>query len=259
MSSTVADPAADRSAQAFPTLTAPQVETARRFASSTPRRFRAGETIYGIGDRDAPAWLVLEGTIDITRRDGPEHEVDLTTHGPRQFSGEISQLSGAPSLAAGHAGEHGALAVAFDAAHLRALMVGSADVGEVVMRALILRRVGLIAAAGSGSVLVGDPGNAALRRIEQFLTRSGYPVQVLDAAGEGEGHALVERLGVLPTELPLMLCPNGTVLKDPTEVEVPASESRLRSIRIGSTMPRSLEPGQRDWRRRSMRRLRACR
>jgi thioredoxin reductase (NADPH) len=222
MPSTVADPAADRSAQAFPTLTPAQVETALRFASGAARRFAADETIYGIGDRDAPAWLVLEGAIEITRRGGPDHEVDLTTHGPHQFTGEISQLSGAPSRAAGRAGKHGALAVPFDAAHLRALMVGSADVGEVVMRALILRRVGLIAAAGSGSVLVGDPGDAALRRIEQFLTRSGYPVQVLDAAGDGEGHALVERLGVLPAELPLMLCPNGTVLKDPTEVEVAA-------------------------------------
>jgi len=222
MLSTVANPAADRSAQAFPILKPPQVETALRFASGAAQRFGAGEAIYGIGDRDVPAWLVLEGAIDITRRDGPEHEVALTTHGPRQFTGEISQLSGAPSLAAGHAGVHGALAVPFDAAHLRALMVGSADVGEVIMRGLILRRVGLIAAAGSGSVLVGDPGNAALRRIEQFLTRSGYPVQVLDASGEGEGHALVERLGVLPAELPLMLCPNGTVLKDPTEVEVAA-------------------------------------
>lgn len=165
---------------------------------------------------------MLEGAIDITRRDGSEHEVALTTHGPRQFTGEISQLSGVPSLAAGDAGVHGALAVPFDAAHLRGLMVGSGEVGEVIMRALILRRVGLIAAAGSGSVLVGDPGNAALRRIEQFLTRSGYPVQVLDAAVDGEGHALVERLGVQSAELPLMLCPNGTVLKAPTEVEVAA-------------------------------------
>ena len=220
------DPTADRSAQAFPTLTAAQVATATRFASGDQRRFAAGEAIYGIGDRDAPTWLVLEGSIDVTRRDGPEHEVGLVTHGAAQFTGEISQLSGAPSLAAGHAGADGARALPFDAAHLRALMVGSADVGEVVMRALILRRVGLIATAGSGSVLVGDPGSAALRRIEQFLTRSGYPVQVLDAAGDGrdggEGHVLVERLGVLPAELPLMLCPNGTVLKDPTEVEVAA-------------------------------------
>lgn len=217
-----ADPTAGRARQMFPTLTAAQIETARRFASGEPQRFDPSTDIYAIGDRNTPSWLVLEGAIHITRRAGVDHEVDLVTHGVGQFTGEISQLSGAPSLAAAHAGPQGCLAVPFDAAHLRALMVGSADVGEVVMRALILRRVGLIAAAGAGSILVGDPSSAPLRRIEQFLTRSGYPVLVLDAADNGEGHALVERLGVLPDELPLMLCPNGTVLKNPTEVEVAA-------------------------------------
>ena len=222
MTATPPDPTAARAAQAYPVLSPAQVETARRFASGPPRRFAPGEVIFAIGEHNAPSWLVLEGSIDITRRGGVDHEVDLTSHRARQFTGEISQLSGAPSLAAGHAGPDGCLAVPFDAAHLRALMVGSADVGEIVMRALILRRVGLIAAQGAGSVLVGDPGSRALRRIEQFLTRSGYPVQVLDAAGDGEGHALVERLGVLPDELPLMLCPNGTVLKCPGEEEVAA-------------------------------------
>lgn len=222
MTSTPADPTAGRTAQMFPALTAPQVETAQRFASGEAQRFDAGAEMYAIGERDVPAWLVLDGSIDITRRDGLDHEADLVTHKVGQFSGEITQLSGAPSLAAAHAGSAGCVAVPFDAAYLRALMVGSADVGEIVMRALILRRMGLIAAHGAGSVLVGDPNNAALRRIEQFLTRSGYPVQVLNPAGDGEGQALVERLGVLPHELPLMLCPNGTVLKNPTDAEVAA-------------------------------------
>lgn len=222
MTQTPPDPVADRAGQIFPTLDMAQVETARRFSSGGVREFAPGEALYEVGEKNAPAWLVIEGSIETTRRDGPDREVAITTQGAGQFTGEISQLSGAPSLAAGHAGADGCRAVPFDAAHLRALMVGSADVGEVVMRALILRRVGLIAAEGSGSVLVGDPASAALRRIEHFLDRSGYPVKVLDAAGDGEGHALVDRLGVRPDELPLMLCPNGTVLKNPGEVEVAA-------------------------------------
>ena len=103
MASSTKDPPVDRSAQTCPVLTPSQVETARRFASGERRRFVPGEEVFSIGDRDAPAWLVLEGAIDISRRDGPDHEVGLTTHRARQFTGEISQLSGAPSLAAGHA------------------------------------------------------------------------------------------------------------------------------------------------------------
>eukprot|EP01037_Dinobryon_pediforme_P040967 gene40967-50438_t len=101
-------------------------------------------------------------------------------------------------------------------------MVGSADVGEVVMRALILRRVALIEAGGSGSVLIGDPDGKALLALQGFLTRSGYPNLVLDAAVNGEGHDVVERLGVLPADLPLMICPNGTVLRNPSRSEVAA-------------------------------------
>jgi len=141
---------------------------------------------------------------------------------PGQFTGEISQLAGSPSLAAARAGENGCLAIPFDTAHLRALIIGSAEVGELVMRALILRRAGLIATAGAGSVLVGDLESAPLRRIQRFLTLSGYPVEVLETLSDGKGRALVERLGITPRELPLLLCPDGTILKDPTTEEVAA-------------------------------------
>ncbi len=216
------NPIFDRASQMFPALTAAQVETARRFASGEPRRFAPGEAVYAIGEREVPTWLVLEGSFEIVRRDGPDSEALFTTYAPGQFTGEISQLAGSPSLAAARAGEHGCLAVPFDTEHLRALIIGSADVGETVMRALILRRVGLIATAGAGSVLIGDPETAPLRRIQRFLTLSGYPVEVLETVGDGKGPALVERLGILPHDLPLMLCPDDTVLKNPNTEEVAA-------------------------------------
>jgi thioredoxin reductase (NADPH) len=98
-------------------------------------------------------------------------------------------------------------------------MIGSADVGEIMMRAFILRRVGLIEEGGAGSVLVGNPGTPDLVRLEGFLRRNGYPYAVLDASAEEGGRALVERLGILPKELPLLVCSNGTVLKRPTDSE----------------------------------------
>ncbi|WP_010184968.1 FAD-dependent oxidoreductase [Sphingomonas sp. PAMC 26605] len=211
-----------RQAQAFPVLTAAQIETASRFASGPAQAFAPGVPIFAIGDEHAPTWLVLDGAIAVHRRDGLSDEVRITVHGPGQFSGEVSQLAGRPSLAGGVAGDTGCTALPFDAAHLRALMVGSAELGEVVMRALILRRVGLIEAGGSGSVLIGDPDSKALLALQGFLTRSGYPNLVLDAAVDGEGHDMVERLGVLPAELPLMICPNGTVLRNPNMSEVAA-------------------------------------
>jgi thioredoxin reductase (NADPH) len=211
-----------REHQRFPVLTPPQVDTARRFASGPETRFAPGETLYGIGDHGAPAWLVIDGTIDVFRRDGLSQEARITTHHAGQFSGEVNQLAGRPSIAAGRAGDDGCTALPFDPAHLRALMVGSADLGEIVMRALILRRVSLIEEGGAGTILIGTPGHPDMLRLQEFLGRSGLPNLVLDIRSDEEGRALVERTGVLPEELPLVVCPAGPILKRPSVEELAA-------------------------------------
>jgi thioredoxin reductase (NADPH) len=205
--------------QMFPTLSAAQVEVARRFASGPARRFEPGASVFEVGDRDGGVWLVLEGSIAISRRDGLGHETAITEECPGQFSGEISQLGGRASLAMGRAGPAGCTALPYDGAHLRALVIGSAELGEIVMRAFILRRVGLIEAGGAGSILIGKRDMPELVELEGFLARNGYPHSVLDPDGDAEAHALIERLGIHADELPLMLCPNGTVLRRPTTAE----------------------------------------
>ena len=211
----------DRRHQMFPVLDSAQLATARRFASGLPRRCEPGETLFDVGDCDAPVWLVLEGAIDVVRRDGLGHEKPITTQGVGQFTGEVSQLAGRASLAAGHASRDGCTAVPIDAPHLRALVVGSAELGEIVMRALILRRVGLIEGDASGSVLVGVPGEAHLTALQGFLTRNGYPNTLVDADSD-EGREIVDRLGIQLVDLPLMICPNGQVLKRPADAEAAA-------------------------------------
>lgn len=206
-----------REYQMLPVLTPLQMETAKRFSLGEPTRFAPGEQVFSVGDHNVPAWLVLDGAIETFRHDGLTRRAQFTTHRTGQISGEVSQLSGRPILVDGKAGPDGCSAVAFDGAHLRALVIGSADIGELIMRAFILRRVALISAGGSGSVLVGTPGQPSLTRLEGFLSRVAFPYVTLDATLDTEGRALVERLGILASELPLMVCPDGTVLRNPTD------------------------------------------
>jgi thioredoxin reductase (NADPH) len=208
-----------RGDQMFPTLDAAQLQTACRFTSGPERRFAPGEVVFDVGEAGVPVWLIVEGAIDLVRRDGLAHEAAITTQGAGQFTGEVSQLAGRGSLARGTAGPDGCVAAPIDAAHLRALMIGSAEIGELVMRALILRRVGLIEADASGSILVGRTHDAALVRLQGFLTRNGYPNTLLDVDTDAEAQALVERLAVRDEDLPLMICPNGNVLKRPSDGE----------------------------------------
>lgn len=214
-----------RREQMFPTLSPEQVETARRFASDAPRQFAPGERIYDVGEREIPAWLVLEGSLVTSRHSGLGEEQTIVAHQPGQLSGEISQLSGRGTLAAGRAGEDGLTALPFDAAHLRALIIGAADLGETIMRAFILRRVGLIEAGQeegtAGSVLVGRREDPDVVRLSGFLTRNGYPHHLV-AACEAEGRELVHRLGMGMNDLPLMICPNGSVLRRPSDAEAAA-------------------------------------
>jgi thioredoxin reductase (NADPH) len=208
-----------RREQMFPVLSAAQIEVARRFASGPEQRFVRGDIMYDVGQVAAPFWLVLEGQIDVVRRDGLGREAPIISEMPGQFSGEINALAGKASLAAGRAGADGCVALPFDAAHLRALLIGSAELGEIIMRALILRRVGLIQSDRVGSVLVGSANDPDLVRLQGFLTRNGYPQTVLDPESDDEARELIARLGIHADELPLLICPNGTVLRGPTDAE----------------------------------------
>ena len=212
-----------RRQQMFPVLDAGQIETARRFASGPARSFRTARDRVrrgrAAGSRPGSC---CKGSIDVMRRDGLNQEAAITTHHPGQFSGELSQLGGRASLAQGRAGADGCTALPFDAAHVRALMIGSAEVGEIMMRAFILRRVGLleIKAGGVGSVLVGNPGTADLARLEDFLRPQWLSLyRARRRQGRRRPRHGRAASAMLPADLPLMVCPNGTVLKCPTEAE----------------------------------------
>ena len=206
----------DRKSELFPTLTPRQLEFAVRFASGPARRFEADEKVFDVGDRNSGVWLVAEGGIIATRRDGLGRELLFATCGPGQFSGEVSELGGQASLAAACAVPEGCVAYPFNAPHLRALLIGSADIGELMMRAFILRRVALLESGSVGSVILGEAGSSDTVRLRGLLSRNGYPHSFIDADGP-EGKGLVGRLGVQADDLPILICPNGTLLRRPSD------------------------------------------
>jgi thioredoxin reductase (NADPH) len=132
--------------------------------------------------------------------------------------GELAQLSGRPSLVDATAlTEVEAVAIAPD--RLRALLIAEADLGERIMRALILRRVGLIE-AGAGPVIIGHENNGDVLRLTNFLRRNGHPFQRLDPDNDSCAQTLVERFHVHDSELPIVLCPDGYLLRNPSDDEV---------------------------------------
>jgi thioredoxin reductase (NADPH) len=204
---------ATRGAQMFPTLADAEIARLRRFGK--PRRYRKGEMLARVGERGHGLTLFLSGEVEVRQR----HEgllSPIVVHEKGSFMGELAQLSGRPSLVEAEALSD-VEAVTIPPERLRALLVAEAELGERIMRALILRRVGLIESGGGGPVIVGHAEQADVLRLANFLRRNGHPYQLLSPENDSCAQTLIERFEVVPEELPIVLCPSGQLLRNPDE------------------------------------------
>jgi thioredoxin reductase (NADPH) len=205
---------ATRSAQMFPSLTPTEVARLRRFAE--PRRFRAGEPLARVGEAGHGFTLIPSGEVEVSQHDQSGHRTLIVVLGPGSFVGELAQLSGRPSLVDVYAlTDVEALIVPPE--RLRALLLAEAELGERIMRALILRRVGLIESGGGGPIIIGRSEHGEVLRLTNFLRRNGHPYPLLTPDTDPFALTLIERFRVEPEELPIVLSPNGQLLRNPTE------------------------------------------
>src|SRR5437763_10099477 len=206
-----------RPEQTFPELTAPEIARMRRFGEI--RKYSDGERLFGTGKPGAGMFVVLSGHVAITQRDGLGHITPVIDQGPGQFLAEIGQLSGRVALVDGHAeGDVETLLIPPD--RLRALLVAEADLGERIMRALILRRVSLIQGGVGGPVLIGPSNSTGVVRLQGFLTRNGFPHHLLDPERDHDAAELITRYSPSPSDWPLVVSADGRVLRNPGENEL---------------------------------------
>jgi thioredoxin reductase (NADPH) len=213
--------------QMFPTLEAAEIERVRRFGER--RSYATGEQLAKTGDVSQGFMIILAGTVDVTQHhDGGPREL-IVTHQPGSFMGELAQLAGRPALVDAHATE-AVVVLIIPPERLRALLIAEAELGERIMRALILRRVGLLQTGTGGPVIVGRADNGDVLRLAGFLRRNGHPHQQLDPDIDAEAKALVERFHVDPGQMPIVLCPGGQLLRNPGEVELARCIGLVRPI-----------------------------
>jgi thioredoxin reductase (NADPH) len=206
-----------RREQMFPMLEQSEIERVCRFGER--RRYAAGEALAKVGESGHGLSIILAGKVEVTRhKDGGGGEV-IVTYGPGAFMGELAQLAGRPFLVDAYALEP-VEALIISPNRVRALLIAEAELGERIMRALILRRVGLLETGVGGPVIVGRPENSDVLRLEGFLSRNGHPRQRLNPETDAEANALIERFHVDPSQLPIVLCPGGQLLRNPSESEL---------------------------------------
>jgi thioredoxin reductase (NADPH) len=203
--------------QMFPVLDPDDMERVSRFGQV--HAYQAGEAIFRVGQISPGLVMVLSGKIDVTQHDESGRRTLIVTHGRGGFMGELAQLANRPALVDAYAQEP-VDALIIPQERLQALLIAEADLGERVMRAMILRRVGLLETGAGGPVIVGRADDGNVLRLEGFLRRNAHPHLRLDPENDVEARALIERFNIQSGQLPIVLCPGGQLLRNPGEVEL---------------------------------------
>ena len=203
--------------QMFPSLKPEEIDRIRRFGDLA--HAKAGAALATAGEVSPGLMVVLEGTAQVTRRDAHDESHVIVEHGPGHFIGELAQLSNRPSLVDVHAlTDLEVLRIKPD--RLRAVLIAEAELGERIMRALILRRVGLLETGAGGPVIIGRAADGVVIRLSGFLARNGHPYRHLDPDTVDCAKVLIERFSIDEAELPIVLCPGGQILRHPSNAEL---------------------------------------
>jgi thioredoxin reductase (NADPH) len=200
----------------FPTLTESQV--ARIAAHGRRRPTTRGEVLVEVGDRAPAFFVVVSGELQVVRPTATA-EALIVSHHAGQFSGEVSMISGRLAVARIRVSEPGDV-IQLDREQLLALIQTDAELSEILMRALILRRVALIASDLGDVVVIGSTHCSGTLRVREFLTRNGHPFHFVDLDHDREAQELLDRFQVGSADIPVVICRGSAVLRNPTNAQI---------------------------------------
>jgi thioredoxin reductase (NADPH) len=214
--------------QMFPVLSSAEIDRVRRFGEV--RRFQPGDLLARVGKPSPGMYVILSGRMSVVSRDplgralpvaefgrmigGTPEEMDVL---PGEFVADLGTLTEKPSAIDVQVVEE-VEAIVIPPDQLRALLIADADLGERIMRALLLRHVAMVEIGFGGPVVIGPLRSPEVTRISAFLGRNGTPFRVVDPEEDADAASLVSRYG--PGDLPVLVMPDGTVLRKPTKQEL---------------------------------------
>ena len=207
----------NRTAQTFPALS--DEMAARVAAFGIEEALAAGTYVFRRGERGVDFFLVRKGSIEISAFDDAGEAKIIHTHLPRQFTGELDLFNDRQILVSGRAGADTRV-VRIKRPDFRRLVTAEPDIAEIIMRAFILRRVGLIRYGQGGVTVVGSRHGGDTLRIERFLLRNGYPHRLLDTDRDEEAQGFLDCFELTPAELPVVVTPDHTVFRNPANAEL---------------------------------------
>lgn len=200
----------------FPSLTRDQI--ARVAAHGRVRHIERGDVLVEAGDKIVPFYVITEGQIEIVQPSGGMDTL-VAVHDSGAFTGETNMLSGQRSLVRIRVSESGEV-IELDREHLVTLVQTDAELGEIIMRAFIFRRLELIAHGFGDVVVMGSDHSAGTLRVKQFLTRYGHPYSYIDLDRDDAVQEMLDQFNVSADDIPVLICGVDTVLRNPTNEQI---------------------------------------
>jgi thioredoxin reductase (NADPH) len=158
-----------------PTLSREHIERIRSVARL--RSVRCGEVLYEPCHPDVPLFIVLDGTVSITRVS--EDDRILAVREAGHFIGEMSVISGNRSLLTARVANDGTV-LELTREKVLSLIANDTEIGDILMGAFVARRLLMIQLGEGSVVLFGTKTSARTLALREFLARNGHPFTYVD-------------------------------------------------------------------------------
>ena len=197
----------------FAPLEEEQIGRMKEFGQA--RDVQPGEEIFRQGDTDHGVFIVLSGSLEIFNVSTTGEEEILRVVERGAFTGEVNLVSGRRSLVSCRAREASSL-LEIPRAELRRLMETAPDLGELFLRAFLLRRIYLISHSVGDAVLIGSNHSGDTLRLRAFLSRNGHPHTYIDVERDADTQSVLDHFHVRVEDIPVLICRGELVLRNPT-------------------------------------------
>ncbi|HEX3150710.1 MAG TPA: FAD-dependent oxidoreductase [Gemmataceae bacterium] len=209
----------DLNSIAFPTLEPERLASLDGCKFTERRTYRDGESLFKAGDSDGNFFVVKSGAIEIIDDTGDAPK-QIVVHGPGQFAGDVSQITGRPAVVSGVArGDTDVYAVSQRA--LREILNSHPDLADIIFQAFIARRQLLRESKDFvGLRVIGPRSSPDTFRVRDFLAKNNTMFTWLDLEADPHVAEFMGQVGVTATDTPVVACATKLVLRNPSNREL---------------------------------------
>ena len=200
---------------AFPTLNEAQIAKLSQCLEVTTKAYRDGETLFAVGDRNFKFHIIKAGEVEIVDYSGDVPKT-VTVHRIGGFTGDISHLTGNPSVVSGVArGDCEVYEISGDG--LRRVLNQCPDLSDIVLQAFIARRQLLRQSPEfTGLRVIGSRYSPDTFRVRDFLAKNRVLFTWVDLETDPEVDRLLKQFGVTEADTPVVACSTMLLLRNPS-------------------------------------------